>query len=131
MDQGGEPAILIRGHKGMAMVMSHDCEIENDPNARILAMIRPITDLDEDTSAQLFSDDPELEPVYALFPLIGQREDPKIDRSFVDFRRLSTVRPAVLETSTRVASLSGELRKAVAEKFWMYLFRRIHDERAP
>lgn len=39
--QAGEE-ILARGHLGMAMVISHDCEIENDKNYRTLAMVRPV-----------------------------------------------------------------------------------------
>ena len=129
MDQGGEPGLLVHAHLGMAMVISHDCEIENDPRTRTLAMIRPITELDEATQSKLFSGKDE-DVVYAAFPLEAQDEDPKMRRAFVDFRRLTTVRPAVLEASTRVASLSDELRKAVARRFWQYLFRRLEAEGA-
>jgi hypothetical protein len=128
MSQGGESGVLVHAHLGMAMLMSHDCEIENDPNARILAMIRPIDHLDAKTQERLFSDNVEEEPIYTAFPLEAQMAQPKIDRSFVDFRRITTVRPAVLEASNRIASLSEDLRKAIAERFWLYLFRRLEAE---
>jgi hypothetical protein len=124
MDQGGEPGLLAHAHLGMAMVLSHDCEIENDRAARTLAMVRPIGELDESSQRALFSGR-EDEGWYAIFPLEGQTDDPKMARSFVDFRRLTTVRPAVLAVSTRVASLSEELRLAIARRFNLYLYRRV------
>jgi hypothetical protein len=124
MDQGGEPALLVHAHIGLAMVMSHDCEIENDPATRTLAMIRPITELDESAQRALFSG-LEDEVRYAIFPLEAQTAEPRMDRAFVDFRRLTTVRPAVLAASSHLASVSDELRSAVAQGFRQYLFRRV------
>jgi hypothetical protein len=122
MDEGGEGALLVRAHLGLAMVMSHDCEIDNDPVARTLAMIRPATELSEASQEALFSGrDDAIQ--YAIFALEVQTGSPITERSFVDFRRLTTVRPAFLQTSTRVASLTEELRAAVAESFILYLFR--------
>jgi hypothetical protein len=124
MDQGGEQALLVHAHLGLAMVISHDCEIENDPNCRTLAMIRPVGELDESAQRALFSG-LEDQVQYAIFPLEAQTTEPEMERAFVDFRRLTTVRPAVLAASTRVASLSDELRSAVAQSFRLYLFRRV------
>jgi len=124
-DQGGETGLLVRAYLGNAMVLSHDCEIENDPIARVLAMIRPAAELDDATQRALFSG--QSDGYYARFPLYPQTDDPVVERSFVDFRRLTTVRPDVLTASTRVASLSEELRAAVAESFRLYLFRRVES----
>ncbi len=122
IDKGGvEENVLVHGHVAMAVVVSHDCEIENDPSTRTLAMIRPANHLDEDTQAKLFGGG----EVFVAFPLKEQDEEPKIERSFVDFRRLTTVRPDVLGQSTRVATLCDELREAMAQRFWEYLFRRV------
>jgi hypothetical protein len=124
MDQGGEPALLVHAHVGLAMIISHDCEIENDPNARTLAMIRQLDELDDVAQRALFSGREE-DTRYALFPLEAQDTEPQMDRAFVDFRRLTTVRPDVLRSSTRIASASEELRGAVAQSFRLYLFRRL------
>lgn len=124
VDQGGEGGLLVHALLGLAMVISHDCEIENDLNARTLAMIRPATDLSDEAQEALFSGH-EDQIQYAIFPLEVQTDSPITERSFVDFRRLTTVRPAVLDASTRVASLTEELRAAVAKSFWLYLFRRV------
>ena len=126
-DQGGEGGLLVHAHLGRAMILSHDCEIENDPRTRTLAMVRPATDLDKRTQATLFSGE-EVAGYYAIFPLGAQDEEPSMERSFVDFRKLTTVRPAVLAASTRVASLSEQLRFAVARAFTQYLFRRVERE---
>lgn len=124
MHEGGEPALLVHSHMGLAMVISHDCEIENDPNARTLAMIRPLGELDDSAQRALFSGRKE-DVRYAIFPLEAQDAEPRMERAFVDFRRLTTVRPAVLEASTRIASASDELRNAVAQSYRQYLFRRL------
>jgi hypothetical protein len=121
-DQGGETGLLVGAYLGKAMVLSHDCEIEND-TVRVLAMIRPATELNDATQQALFSGQPD--GYYARFPLYQQTDDPIFERSFVDFRRLTTVRADVLTASTRVASLSEELRAALAESFRLYLFRRV------
>jgi len=53
------------------MLLSHDCEIENDPQLRTLAMIRPAHHLDATTRERAFSgrDDGQF---FALFPLVAQ-----------------------------------------------------------
>ena len=119
---GGGEDLLVRAHLGMGMVITHDCEIENDPSTRTLAMIRPISDLDPATQERVFKGE-----VYSAFPLEAQEQDPKFGRGFIDFRRITTVRADVLDASVRVASASDELRKAIAERFWDYLYRRIQE----
>jgi hypothetical protein len=124
MDQGGESGVLVHGHMGSAMLISHDCEIENDLNARTLAMIRSLSELEPSAQEALFSGREE-DVRYGFFPLEAQDDEPRMERSFVDFRRLTTVRPAVLEASERIASTSEEIRYALAQSFRQYLFRRV------
>lgn len=121
-DQSGED-ILAHGYLYKAMVLSHDCEIENDPRHRTLAMIRPITDLQPEDQTRVFDFE-----VFSAFPLEAQEEEPRMERCFIDFRRLTTVRPEVLTASVRLASVTDELRKAVSERFWLYLFRPLEEE---
>lgn len=122
MEQNGEPATLVHGFLGLAMVMSHDCDIENDANARILAMVRPVSQMDPARVTALFSEESS-QVQYGIFPLAAQDTAPRMRRLFVDFRRLTTVRPEVLDDSQRLASASEEMRRAIARAFWLYLFR--------
>lgn len=115
--QDGE-RLLVRGYLRMGILVSHDCEIDSDTRHRILAMVRPITDLQPEHRQAVVDN----EQVCAL-PLAPQDREPQMALSFVDFRRLTTVRPDVLAASNRYASLSSEIRKALAEWFWEYLFR--------
>jgi hypothetical protein len=122
-DLTGERATLAQGFVSYAMLMTHGCEIDHD-DFRHVAMIRPDTHLSEEMRTSLFSGHPQN---YALFPLEAQEEEPTLPRCFVDFRRITTVRPPVLAASTRHASLSDELREALAEAFWLFLFRRLDE----
>jgi hypothetical protein len=122
MDQSGED-ILAHSYLGMAMVISHDCEIENDPKHRTLAMVRLATDLQPQDRVRVFNFE-----VYSAFPLEPQDEEPRMEPAFVDFRRLTTVHPAVLASSIRFASVTEDLRKAMAERFWLYLHRPLEEE---
>jgi hypothetical protein len=123
MDLEGEE-LLVHGYRGLAMMLTHECEIENDDRARTVAMIRPASQLNPETVAQLFSGSID-EAYYSRFPLEAQEEHPTMERSFVDFMRLTTVDPKVLDECRRVASLPDELKHAVAARFKDFLFRRV------
>lgn len=118
--KGGE-LVHARVYMGMAILLTHDCEIENDhpPGHRTLAMVRPITEIGE-------VDRPPILGLrkYSAFPLPPQAAPPAMALSFVDFRRLTTVRPGVLENSIRHGTLSEAMRRGLAEHFWDFLFRR-------
>lgn len=116
------PVILAMG-----MVLTHDCEIENDPDHRVVAMVRPITDL---------------QPVYQqkclagertdMFPLESQDQAPAMPSSFVDFRKTTPLRPGALAPpAVRHASISQELRDAVAGAYWNYLHHPFQEPRPP
>jgi hypothetical protein len=124
MSEGGESGMLVHAHMGRALLISHDCEIENDANARTLAMIREPAEFELADQERMFSGRDE-DIQYAVFPLEAQDDDPTMPRGVVDFRRLTTVRPAVLSSSVRIASASEDLRRAIAEAFRLYLFRRV------
>jgi hypothetical protein len=127
-DGNGEQSMLVQGRLSRAMILSHDCEIDNDPRIRIIAMVRPLTDLVLAAQEEIKSG-VERPIRYGIFPLGPQVETPAMDWSFVDFRRLTTVRPVVLEKSVRIASLSNPLRHAVADAFRLYLFRPVEGAR--
>ncbi len=110
---------MAKLYLGMGMVLTHDCEMENDhdPDHRHLAPVRPMSDL-----LPGYQEKCRAGERWDVFPLAAQDERPRMTESFVDFRKLTTVRPAVLKTpAKKVASLSDELRKAVSRAYWNYL----------
>jgi hypothetical protein len=119
--------LLVPAVLSIAMVMTHDCEIENDPDHRVLAMIRPITDLEPDYRKKCLAHER-----VDMFPLEAQEEAPSMVTSFVDFRKFSPLRSGALEPpAERYASASEVLRKAVARAYWNYLHHPFQAPRPP
>jgi hypothetical protein len=113
-------SVVVPGYRGLSMVMTHDCEIENDPDFRVMAMIRPISAVDKDHQADVLG-----LAIWPYFPLAPQSDPPVMQPCFVDFRRLTTVRASALRADDRYAAVSDVVREAVALRFWLFLFRRI------
>lgn len=118
-DQGGEN-VIAKGFMGLVVVISHDCEIENDPNHRLVAMIRPITEIQAPFRADIMA-----MKHWAAFPLLAQDEPPAMEESFVDFRWLTSLRPTVLRAEDRVARLAPGVVDALRVRFWHFLNRRV------
>jgi hypothetical protein len=117
--EGEGDSIIARGIISWAILLSDDCEIEHDEDHRTVALIKAWGNLPEASQKKVSAGDH-----YCFFELPEQTEDPKWDHSYVDFRRLTTVRPKVLDKKTHhYASASSELRKALATAFWEYLMR--------
>jgi hypothetical protein len=116
-EAGGEE-ILVRAHITMAIVLSHDCEIDKDDRHRTLAIVRPLIEVQPEHRDGLLRGHQ-----LSAFPLEAQDEAPEMIQSFVDFRRVTTVRPLLLQQSPRYASLALEVRRALAEHYWNYLHR--------
>ncbi len=118
-DKGGE-TVLARGFMGMAVLISQDCEIENDLDHRLVAMIRPITEIQPEHRANMMA-----MKSWAAFPLPAQAEAPAIVESFVDFRRITSLRPEALRPEDRVAHIGPNLLAAMRVRFWYFLNRRV------
>lgn len=116
--------VLVPGRLGMAIVLSHDCEIENAPNCLVVARVRPMTDL-EPRFRQACRDFNR----WDTFPLFPQAAQPSLDESFIDFAELTTVDLAGLPIETRHARVSEEIRNAIARAFWNYLFHPLQQRR--
>ena len=104
----------------MAVVISHDCEIENDPNHRLVAMIRAITEIQEQFRADIMAMNH-----WAAFPLLAQNEAPAMEDSFVDFRWITSLRPTALRPEDRFARLAPPVLDAMRVRFWHFLNRRV------
>ncbi len=120
LEEGGGEAVLARGYKARAVLLTHECEIENDPEFRVLAMIRPLSAIDADHQEEVVG-----LHVWPYFPLSPQDEPPVMGPSFVDFRRLTTVHVDALRMADRFASLNDFVREALARRFQAFLFRRV------
>jgi hypothetical protein len=118
-DQGGE-SVLAKGFMGNVVLLSHDCEIENDPNHQLVAMIRPITQIQESFRADIMA-----MKHWAAFPLLAQDEAPAMEDCFVDFRWITSLRPEVLREQDRWARLGPVVLDAMRARFWHYLNRAI------
>lgn len=111
--------VLAHGLFAMGITLSHDCEIENDDGHRLVAVVRPITDLQPQHRRSIL----EFRH-YAAFPLPEQQEwSPSLALSFIDFRRITSMTPSVLKSSQKIATLSDQVRMAMAQHFRAYLFR--------
>jgi hypothetical protein len=118
-DQGGE-SVISRGFMGMAVVLTHDCEIENDPDHRLVAQIRPITEIQEAHRAEIMA-----MHHWAAFPLVSQAEPPTMNDSFVDFRRITSLRPEAFRAEDRYARLAQGVLDAMRVRFWHFLNRLV------
>jgi hypothetical protein len=122
--EGHGDSIIARGIVHWAVLLSDDCEMEHDEDHRTMALVKPWDNLPE-TSQKKVSEGEH----YCFFELLAQTEDPKWEHSYVDFRRLTTVKPRVLDKAAHhYASASPELRKALATRFWEYLMRHAAEE---
>jgi hypothetical protein len=125
------------------MVLSHDCEIEKDFNEHVRTLIE--TGVDQDTAIRQASDDPTLDPLVSVAPLLpfdafperrhsGIRDNVRIgyfstaphpqlgDCEYaVDLTQITTVDRQLVQYFPPVASLSvlavGVLRFKLAEAF--------------
>lgn len=112
-------SIVARGIIGSAILLSDDCEIANDEDHRTVALIKPWDNLPEGSQQKVSEGEH-----HCFFELPAQAEDPPWEHSYVDFRRLTTIRPKVLNKKEHhYASASPELRRALATAFWEYLMR--------
>ena len=110
----------------MGIVLTHDCEIDNDDH-RTAAMIRPITDLKPPYQEKCLAGER-----MDMFPLLAQDEAPSMVTSFVDFRKVTPLRPGALEApAVRYATVAAELREALASAYWDYLHHPHQEERPP
>jgi len=118
--------VLVPVLLSMAIVLTHDCEIEHDDH-RTLAMVRPITDLEPTFQEKCLAGDRT-----DMFPLQPQDEAPAMVTSFVDFRKFTPLRPGALDPpAERYASASPVLREALAGAYWYYLHHPYKEARPP
>jgi hypothetical protein len=109
--------ILARGSRTFGVLLSHDCEIEHEHKHRILGLVRPWDRLPVKSQADVLSG-----AHYCFYHLWASPER-QFPESYVDFRRLTTVRPQVLKEEDRIMSMTDHARNGLAEAFLRYVTR--------
>jgi hypothetical protein len=100
-----------------AMVLSHDCDIENDRKHRLVALIRPLAGVPHNGQ--------EIIREYANFSYFYLPELPGVlQESYVDFRRITSLRPQLVDTVPRLAALAEATINRLHLHFFLFLTRR-------
>jgi hypothetical protein len=114
---GGGVSVAALCHVTRAMLLSFDCEIDNDKKHRLVALIRPLPkDWDEETR-RILRDGRN----YSYFYLPAGAGP--LAESYVDFRRISTLSPSWVDNANRLASLTMTARQAMLLQFFRFLSR--------
>jgi hypothetical protein len=90
---------------GYAILISHSCELDKPPPHRVIALVRQVSELSKEEEKETIRNNGK----YACFYLPSIED--KLPESYVDFRRISTIGPKWLLTTTRQASLTDHARK--------------------
>ena len=103
---GDEVAVPVQVTNGI--LLTHGCEIDNRPKACVsLALIRPIAPLPGEAKENI------RRGRNLSFMWLPDNDDPPLPESYVDFSRISAVRPAALDQGRRIVSASAELLEAL------------------
>lgn len=110
--------IAVDCHVALGMVLSHDCEIDQDGRGhRLVAMIRPLDTVADESHREQIRQSRNAQffhlPEHAAMP-----------ESYVDFRRLSTVLKGVVDDLERVSRLTDEAVRALQVQFIRFVTRR-------
>lgn len=114
--QSGEQAAAF-AQSALGMVISYGCAIENDPKHCMVALIRPLTPVPEQSKATIREN---RNFAYFYLPAL----DNQLEESYVDFRRLTCVHPDFLYTDNRVASLSEDSVDQLMMRLFLFFTRR-------
>ena len=104
-------------HVTRAMLLTHGCEIDKDNKHRLVALIRPMPKDWDEENRTIVKEGRDLSFFY-LPPGEGQ-----LAESYVDFRRICTVAPQWVDSTTRLGSLSELARQAMLLQFFRFLAR--------
>jgi hypothetical protein len=100
-----------------AVVLNHDCDIENEPDHRLVALVRPLAPVRDPAHQDIIRRN--LNFNYFYLPA-GEG----LAEGYVDFRRITSLSPAFLAAATRLVSLTPEAVQALQFQFFRFLTRR-------
>jgi hypothetical protein len=99
-----------------AIVLNHDCDIENEPEHRLVALVRPLGPVP-----------PEHQEIIRRnqnFNYFHLPAGAGLPEAYVDFRRLTSLAPAFLTNAQRLTSLTVEAVRALQAQLFRFLTRR-------
>jgi len=101
----------------VGILLSHNCELDKDNKHRLVALIRPLSGVQEKDRETIkegrnFS--------YLYLPAYGDL----LSESYVDFRRITTVAPEFLKDARRIVCLTETALAYLYTQFFRYLTRR-------
>jgi hypothetical protein len=101
--------VLADGQLGMCIVLTHDCEIENDDSKghRLVGLMRPLANLSE-TDKEIVATGQHFGRLY-----LPSWPEGGLPESYVDLRRVTTLRHSALVEQERVASLTDWAREVL------------------
>lgn len=106
------------GRLALGIVLNHDCEIENEHEHRLIALVRPLETVEKEEHRRVIVENRNYSFFYLPADVALQLPD-----SYADFRRITSLSPAFLATERRVASLTEKAVKAFQDqlfRFWTH-----------
>jgi hypothetical protein len=99
-----------------AIILNHDCDIENEPDHRLVALVRPLSPVPAEHQ--------EIIRHNQNFNYFYLPAEDGLPEAYVDFRRLTSLSPDFLPVEKRIAALAVESVKALQAQFFRFLTRR-------
>jgi hypothetical protein len=111
--------LLTRCQEACALVIRHDCEIENDRKYCLIALVRSLgaAGMHEESKAAIREN---RNAPYFYLPALAQ----VLGESYADLRRISCVTPDLIETQNRTASLSDASVELLQTQLVLFFTRR-------
>jgi hypothetical protein len=92
--------VPVRCNVTLGIVMNHECDIENEPEHRLIALVRPLGPVQNPEHRRVIQENRNSAYFY-LPSLEGVMEE-----AYVDFRRLTSLSPEFLAAINRLTALS-------------------------
>jgi hypothetical protein len=102
-----------------AIILNHDCYIENEPEHRHVALIRPLRVVTNPDHRQVIQQNRNFS-YFHLPPGGGELEE-----AYVDFRRITSLAPEFLSAQDRLAALTEEAVAALQAQLFRYFTHRV------
>jgi hypothetical protein len=111
--------VSVTCHVTRAMILNHECDIENDLDHRLVALIRPLAPV-VNPEHRLFIQQNRNSAYFYLPPGGGDLEE-----AYVDFRRITALSPAFLDPRDRLAALSPDALRALQAQLFRHFTHRL------
>ncbi len=109
--------VVAGGQFGMAVVLTHDCEIENsdERNHRLVALLRPFDGLSPDDQETIITN----RHIGRLY--LPAWANAGLPESYLDLRRITTLRDNALPGANRILSMTDYSRRILQASIIRYL----------